>query len=54
MIKFKIFYGNHTDVSADVKANQWLEKNPNVRVLGYQYQQVRVGDHSICIMYREI
>lgn len=53
-IKFKLFYGNHTTVSADVKVNQWLEGNPNVEILSYQYQQVRMGDHSICIVYKEI
>ena len=54
MIKFKIFYGNHTTVSADVKVNQWLEENPSVNLLSYRYQQVRMGDHSICIMYEEM
>lgn len=53
MIKFKIFWGNHTNVSADVKLNNWLAENPSVRILNYQYQQVRLGDHSICISYLE-
>lgn len=52
-VKFKIFWGNHTNVSADVKLNQWLEENPNVELVDWQYQQVRVGDHTICISYKE-
>ena len=53
MIKFKIFWGNHTSVSADVKVNNWLAENPHIRILSYQYQQARLGDHSICIAYLE-
>ena len=53
MIKFKIFWGNHTMQSADEKLNQWLQDNPSVKILTYQYQQARLGDHSICISYRE-
>ena len=52
-VKFKIFYGNHTDVSADVKVNQWLAENPHIKLVDYQYQQVRMGDHSICVTYEE-
>lgn len=51
--KFKIFWGNHTNVSADVKLNQWLADNPSVELVDWQYQQVRLGDHSICITYKE-
>lgn len=51
MPKFKIFFGNHTVQTADDKLNQWLEQHPNVKVLDYQYQMARIGDHSICIMY---
>ena len=52
-VKFKIFWGNHTNVSADVKLNQWLVENPSVELVEWQYQQVRLGDHSICITYKE-
>lgn len=52
-VKFKIFWGNHTNVSADVKLNQWLAENPSVELVEWQYQQVRLGDHSICIIYKE-
>ena len=53
MLRFKIFWGNHTMQSADEKLNQWLQDNPHVNILNYQYQQVRLGDHSICISYLE-
>ena len=49
--KFKIFFGNSTSTTADSKLNAWLEQHPNVCILSYQYQQARMGDHSICIMY---
>lgn len=52
-VKFKIFWGNHTNVSADAKLNQWLAENPSVELIEWQYQQVRLGDHSICIAYKE-
>ena len=53
MPKFKIFFGNHTMISADTKLNQWLAENPSVSIVSWQYQQARMGDHSICIAYRE-
>lgn len=53
MVKFKIFFGNHTIRSADDKVNQWLEENPGVELVSYQFQEPRIGDHSICIMYKE-
>lgn len=52
-IRFKIFWGNHTNVSADTKVNQWLAENPDIELIEWQYQQVRLGDHSICIAYKE-
>ena len=51
MPKFKIFFGNHTLQSADEKLNQWLEENPLAVILKWQYQEPRIGDHSICIQY---
>lgn len=53
-IRFKIFFGNHTIKSADEKVNEWMDQNPNATVLGYQFQEPRIGDHSICIMYKEV
>lgn len=53
MIKFKIFFGNHTIQTADDKLNKWLEENPGVRVINWQYEEPRIGDHSICIEYKE-
>jgi len=51
-VKFKIFFGGQSGTRADSKLNEWLKQNPNVRVVGYQYQATQVG-HSICIMYEE-
>lgn len=54
--RFKIFFGNASgfnDVGADRKVNEWLENNPNISLVGAFYQQARMGDHSICIMYKE-
>ena len=53
MSKFKIFFGNHTLQSADEKLNQWREEHPDVYIIGWQYSQARMGDHSICIEYTE-
>ena len=53
MVKFKIFTGTYNKL-ADDKANKWLEENPDVEIIEMRYQQARMGDHSICIMYKEI
>ena len=52
-VKFMIFFGNRDSTRADSKLNTWISQNPNVRILEYQYQQARMGDHSICVMYEE-
>lgn len=52
-VKFKIFFGNHTIKSADDKLNEWLKENPKVRIINWQYQEPRIGDHSICVAYVE-
>lgn len=52
MRKFKIFMGNSNE-TADIKANKWLEENPEVEIIDVRYQQARYSDHSICILYRE-
>lgn len=49
--KFKIFFGTYQN-PADIKVNKWIEDNPNVTIVSYQYQQEGMGDHSICIMYK--
>lgn len=51
MVKFKIFFGNHTLQSADEKLNQWLAENPLIVIVKWDYSQSRNGDHSICIQY---
>lgn len=53
MLRFKIFWGNHTSVSADEKLNQWIKENPLAVIIDWQYQQARLGDHSICIKYAQ-
>ena len=53
MPKFMIFFGNMSTNRADDKLNFWLKTNPNVRILSYQYQQARMGDHSICVTYED-
>ena len=52
MRKFKIFMGN-SDFQADVTANKWLEKHPNISIINISYQQANSNDHSICIFYKE-
>lgn len=51
-VKFGIFFGSQTTTRADSKLNAWLDQNPNVRIISYQYQATQVG-HSICIEYEE-
>ena len=55
MVQFKIFMGtcNSAETMADVKANNWLQQNPDIRIIETTYIQARYGDHSICIMYEE-
>jgi len=54
---FKIFFGNYRpgleSNQADYKLNQWLYEHLNVKIIDWQYQQARMGDHSICIRYVE-
>lgn len=52
-VRFKIFFGNHTLQSADDKLNQWMEQNPTARIISWQFQQARMGDHAIGIEYEE-
>jgi hypothetical protein len=51
--KTKIFFGSNPNDNADEKFNIWAEKNPNIQILNFQYEQARYGDHSICILYEE-
>lgn len=51
MQRFKIFMGTEKS-PADIKANKWLEENPNVKIIDMKYDQERYGDHSICILYK--
>lgn len=54
MKKYKIFFGNQSTVTAAAKLNEWLEKNPDIIIHTWQYQQARLGDHSICIEYDKL
>ena len=56
MIKTKIFFGTlgTNYKTADLLFNNWIEENPNIEILHFRYQQARMGDHSICILYREL
>ena len=54
MIKFKTFFGTMNGTTAADYLNKWLEENKTVEVIDFKYQQARFGDHSICIMYREM
>jgi len=55
MPKFQIFFGNQAGISAATKINNWLKKNKEkgIHIVSWEYQQARMGDHSICIMYVE-
>ena len=49
----KIFFGNSAGTKADQLFGEWIEKHSNVKIIDFQYQQARYGDHSIAIMYEE-
>lgn len=55
VVKFETFFGtNITGDSASDKANKWLEKHPNARILDFKYSATS-GEYlrfdAICIMY---
>lgn len=50
--KAKVFLGTcHSP--ADLKFNTWIGEHPNIIVTEFRYQQARMGDHSIAILYKE-
>lgn len=55
MIQFEIFFGGYSSECADCRAsdylNEWITDHPNAKIIDWQYQQARYGDHSICIRY---
>ena len=55
MKKFKIFHSTVND-GADVAANEWLEQNPDVKVIDFQYTRRNLsGDYNhLCILYEEL
>lgn len=57
--KFKIFFGYACNsplvngVTADEQLNEWLEKNQDVDIVDWKFQQGDGWNHSICILYYE-
>ena len=55
VVKFETFLGvNFRGDSASDKANEWLKKNPNVRIIDFKYSancEKHLTHDSICIMY---
>lgn len=51
-IKTIIFYATFP-TCASAYMNEWLDNNPNVRIIETHYQQARMGDHSIFVVYKE-
>lgn len=51
-IKTKIFLGTNDD-KADEQFNDWIKKE-NIDIIKFKYQQARYGDHSICILYKDL
>ncbi len=49
--KTKIFFGNLND-PADIQFNLWINEK-HIRIINFQYEQSRYGDHSIAILYIE-
>lgn len=52
MVKFEVFLST-SGVSASARANNWVSRHPNARILQMSHSQGQYGDHSICIMYDE-
>ena len=51
--KAKIFFGNAAGRKADQVFGEWIEEHPSVKILQFDYQHGRYGDHSIAILYEE-
>lgn len=47
----KLFFGNVAGVTADQLFGEWIEEHPKVKVIDFQFQHARCGDHSIAILY---
>ena len=55
MYKTKVFMGTvNKGEGADDKFNLWIKTHPNIEIIEFKYQQARYGDHSICMLYKEI
>lgn len=58
MVRSKIFFGCNSASSifksADRELNDWLEDNEkHIKITNVQYQQARMGDHSIFVLYED-
>lgn len=51
--KIKLFFGNAAGTTADQLFEEWFEEHPTVKIIDFQYQQARCGDHSIAVFYEE-
>ena len=47
----KLFFGNKNGITADQLFGEWIEEHPKVKIIDFQYQHARYGDHSIAILY---
>lgn len=52
MVKFEVFHTT-SGVSASARANYWVSRHPNARILQMSHSQGPHADGSICIMYDE-
>lgn len=51
--RIKIFFGNASGTRADQLFGEWIEDHPTAKIVDFQYQHARYGDHSIAILYEE-
>ena len=52
MVRFKTFFRSFPQHATEA-LNKWIDEHPKAKIIDYQYQQARCGDHSICIRYEE-
>ena len=53
MKRFRIFRGVFGAIDADEKINEWLDENPDVKIIDYKFNLSTYGNHAICVLYRE-
>lgn len=52
MVKFESFFRVLPNHATDA-LNEWIDNHPKAKIIDFQFQQARYGDHSICIRYEE-